>query len=409
MTDNDSIMEYIERQLSALCTKDLKTFPVLTLTGPRQSGKSTLLRRLLPDWDYVNLEEPSHLDFATGDPQGFLRTYPGQVVIDEIQRAPRLLSQIQVEVDKERRPGRFAITGSHNLLLLEHVSQSLAGRTSVRHLLPFSYAELSSSKKAPTDLERALLLGGYPLAHADPGAALAWLDSYMQTYVERDVRAIRNVTDLASFRRFLRLCAGRAGQLLDLSGLGGDAGISHNTVRDWVGVLEAGFIAFRLEPYFRNFSKRIIKSPKLFFYDTGLLCRLLDIRAPSDLLTHPFRGAVFENWCTVEVLKAFHNQGRRPSLYFWRDQSMEVDLLIELSGNRLAALECKSGVTSVSDFIAAPLKFAKIADPDTVVPGVVFGGETSQRRSQGSFLSWSEFATGLVHADFGLGSSDPQA
>lgn len=396
-------MEYISRKLESTCIRDLQTFPVLTLTGPRQSGKSTLLKKLLPDWRYVNLEEPAALEFAQDDPKGFIGTYQDQVIIDEIQRSPKLLSQIQVEVDRDRRPGRFAVTGSHNLLLLEKVSQSLAGRTAVRHLLPFSYAELANASRASEQLEESLYLGGYPPAHKSPIAAQVWLDSYLQTYVERDVRLIRNVSDLASFRRFLRLCAGRAGQLVDFSGIGGDAGISHNTVRDWINVLEAGFITFRLEPYFRNFSKRIIKSPKLFFYDTGLLCRLLDIRNSSDLIAHPFRGNIFENWCIVETLKSFYNVGERPALYFWRDQALEVDLLIELTSANMAALECKSGATPVSEFIRPAMKLKSIAKGIQVKPGVVFGGDEGQIRSEGRYFSWREFANEITKpkAEFG--------
>lgn len=396
-------MRFIERQLAAVCKADLKVFPVLTVTGPRQSGKSTLLKSILPDWNYVNLEDPSNLDFATEDPRGFVRTYGNQVVIDEIQRAPKLLSYIQAEVDRDRRPGRFALTGSHNLLLLEAVSQSLAGRTAVRNLMPFSYSEVRARQSAFSTLEETLFFGGYPLVFQNPEASGTWLDSYIQTYVERDVRMIRNVGDLATFRRFVRLCAGRAGQLMDLSGIGGDAGITHNTVRHWIGVLEAGFIAFRLEPYFRNFSKRIIKSPKLYFCDTGLLCRLLDIRSIKDLETSPFRGAVFENWCVLEALKAFHNRGERPEIYFWRDQSMEVDLLMNLSSNMIAAIECKSGLTPVSDALNSPLALKNIMKGIHIRPTLVYGGETSQHRSDGTILCWSEFANQLQNEFFGFG------
>ena len=395
-------MRFIERQLAAVCEADLKVFPVLTVTGPRQSGKSTLLKSILPDWTYVNLEDPSNLDFATDDPRGFLRTYGDRVVIDEIQRAPKLLSYIQVEVDRDRRPGRFALTGSHNLLLLEAVSQSLAGRTSIRNLMPFSYSEVRAQQSAFSTLEETLFFGGYPLVFQNPEASGTWLDSYIQTYVERDVRMIRNVGDLATFRRFVRLCAGRAGQLIDLSGIGGDAGITHNTVRQWIGVLEAGFIAFRLEPYFRNFSKRIIKSPKLYFYDTGLLCRLLDIRSTKDLETSPFRGAVFENWCVLEALKAYHNKGERPGIYFWRDQSMEVDLLMNLSSTTIAAIECKSGLTPVSHALNSPKALKNIMKDIQVHPTLVYGGETSQQRSDGTILCWSEFANQLQHKFFGF-------
>ncbi len=395
-------MKTIPRQLEAVCKADLKSFPVLTVTGPRQSGKSTLLKSILPDWSYVNLEDPANLDFATDDPKGFLRTHADKVVIDEIQKAPKLLSYLQVEIDRDRRPGRFALTGSHNLLLLEQVSQSLAGRTSIRHLLPFSYSEVHPQGVAFSSLEENLYFGGYPQIYHQPKACRAWLDSYIQTYVERDVRMIRNVSDLATFRRFVRLCAGRASQLLDLSGIGSDAGLTHNTVRQWIGVLEAGFIAFRLEPYFKNFSKRIIKSPKLYFYDTGLLCRLLDIRNPKDLETSPFRGAVFENWCVLEALKAYHNRGERPGIYFWRDQAIEVDLLMELSASRMAAIECKSGLTPPSDALNSPKSLVNIMHGMQVSPAVIYGGSETQKRSDGPLLSWNTFGNQLAKESFGF-------
>jgi predicted AAA+ superfamily ATPase len=385
-------MLFIDRKFSERCLKDLKTFPVVTLTGPRQSGKSTLLRKLLPTWTYVNLEEPSNLDFATQDPRGFIKTYQTEVIFDEVQRVPTLLSQIQVEVDRERRPGRFAVTGSHNLHLLQSVSQSLAGRTSVRHLLPFSYAELLHSEHIPSNLEATMFYGGYPPALEYKEDARAWFDSYIQTYIERDVRLIRNVNDLGTFRRFLRLCAGRAGQLLDQSGIGNDAGVSHNTVRDWINVLEAGFIAFRLEPYFNNFSKRIIKSPKLYFYDTGILCRLLEIRSPEELTAHPFRGAVFENWCIVEALKRIYSGGDAPSVYFWRDQVIEVDMLLKLKSNKLHAIECKSAATPDVSFIDSALTFKSIAKGIDVDASVVYGGDQTQNRSQGNFIGWQDYS-----------------
>jgi len=389
-------MQYLPRHISRVCLKGLKSFPVLTLTGPRQSGKSTLLKHLLPGFKYVNLEEPSSLEFALEDPKGFLKTHGDRVVIDEIQRAPQLLSQIQVNVDKDRKPGKYALSGSHNLMLLESVSQSLAGRTVICHLLPFSLSEIKNTKFQPSSLEQALYRGGYPPVFDIPEDIPTWLDSYIQTYVERDVRTIRNVSDLSTFRRFLKLCAGRAGQLLDLSALGGDCGITHNTARDWIGVLEACFIVFRLEPYFQHFSKRVIKSPKLYFYDTGLLCRLLGIQAQAQLLQHPFRGAVFENWCALEILKWYLNRGEQPNLHFWRDQRIDVDLLVQLNSNKVAALECKSGLSSAQDFLDTPLKFQSFAKKLDVIPGAIFGGEQSQHRTKGVILSWRTFLEELV-------------
>ncbi len=388
-------MEYRVRSLEEVCLRDLSSFPVLTLTGPRQSGKSTLLKRILPDWKYVNLEDLSSREFALQDPVGFLKTYDRQVVFDEIQRAPLLLSQIQTVVDEDRTPGRFALTGSHNLLLLEQVSQSLAGRTSVRQLFPFSHRELSADPMLGLTVEDSLFYGGYPVVHSEPKVGKDWLDSYIQTYVERDVRLIRNVSSLTNFSRFLRVCAARCSQLLDLSSVGNDLGITHNTVNDWLGILEAGFLCFRLEPYFKNYSKRLIKRPKLYFYDTGLLCRLLNISEPEALLTHPMRGAIFENWCVSEAQKAFSHQGLRSAIWFWRDRKIEVDLLVEAPNNRLLAFECKSGRTTQSEFIEAALALREIVSDQKIVPGVVYGGEESQNRSGGTFYSWNDYGLSI--------------
>jgi predicted AAA+ superfamily ATPase len=388
-------MTIIKRQLETTCRSDLKAFPVLTITGPRQSGRSTLLKSMLPDWSYVNLEDPSQNDFATEDPKAFLRTYSNQVIFDEIQRAPKLLSYLQVEIDNDRRPGRFALSGSHNLLLLQSISQSLAGRTSIRHLLPFSYSELASSVGDRHEIEDQLFYGFYPAVWNQLSASGAWLDSYIQTYIERDVRLIRNVTDLGQFRRFLKLCAGRASQILDLSSLGKDVGLSHNSVREWIGVLETGFIAYRLEPFYQNFSKRVIKSPKLYFYDTGVLCRLLAIGNSKDLELSPFRGAIFENWCVNECLKSLLNRGQQPSVYFWKDKSMEVDIVMEMGAGKISAFECKSSVTSPSNALEGPNYLQKVMTGYNISKSVVYAGSGNQTRSDGSILDWRSFALGL--------------
>lgn len=389
-------MLLIERDISSILKSDLEQFPIIMLTGPRQSGKSTLLKNLFSDWKYVNLEEPSMYDFAREDPKGLIASFNSKVIFDEIQRVPTLLSQIQVEVDKDRTLGRFAITGSHNLLLLEKVSQSLAGRTAVRNLLPFSYQELAAGKINLPMLEDSLFYGGYPLVYEQLGSSSMWLNSYISTYIERDVRMIRAVSDLGTFRNFIKVCAGRAGQLLDLSGIGNDIGVSHNTVRDWINVLEASFVAFRLQPYFKNFSKRIIKSPKLYFYDTGLLCRLLDIRSSTELMTHSSRGAIFENWCVVETIKTFLNRGENPPVYFWNDQSIEVDLLIQKNASNLLACECKSSKTPLSDFLKSPMKLKSYSSDMEITPCAIFGGDESQIRSTGTIHSWREFVSEVL-------------
>ena len=387
-------MNIVPRQIEAICRSDLATSPILTLTGPRQSGKSTLLKTILPKWRYVNLEDPSQLDFATDDPKGFLDMYSDQVVIDEVQRSPKLLSYIQVRVDEDRRPGRYALSGSNNLLLLQSISQSLAGRTSVRHLLPFSYQELAVHGRSYQSIEETLFFGGYPPVFNNTSEAISWIDSYTQTYIERDVRLIRNVTDLGQFRRFLKLCAGRAGQILDLSSLGRDAGVTHNTIRDWLSVLETGFIAFRLEPFHQNFSKRVIKSPKIFFYDTGILCRLLGISTPEDLSLSPYRGAIFENWCIVEALKSLYNKGGSSSIYFWKDKLIEVDLLIERSSRSIAAFECKSSKTPPpsSEALQGYRYLKNLMQGYELSGGAVYAGSEYQRRTEGEVFDWRGFA-----------------
>ena len=299
------------RHLSAQLLLDATRYPVVTLTGPRQSGKTTLARATFPEHAYVSLETPEDRSHALEDPRGFLARFPENVVLDEAQRAPELFSYVQTIVDGEDRPGRYVLTGSQNFLLLRSLRQSLAGRCAIRHLLPFSLDELLQrepldpsclgdpplpSRLAPErSLFEGLFTGGYPRIHDKELPPQDWLRNYYQTYLERDVRDILDVGDLEAFGRFVRLCAGRTGQLLNLSSLGADAGISHKTARRWLSVLEASFQVALLRPHFRNFGKRLVKTPKLYFLDTGMLCYLLRVRSPEDLRTHPSRGAIFES------------------------------------------------------------------------------------------------------------------
>lgn len=354
-----------------ILTKQLKDatryFPVITVTGPRQSGKTTLVKTAFPDYYYVSLELPDQRTMALEDPRGFLARFDGPVILDEVQRTPELFSYIQVLVDENPDwAGRFILTGSQNFLLAQSISQSLAGRTAVFHLLPFSLAELQSRPQVePEDLnkvvrtamtrpERGLMetmfTGFYPRIHDKGIPPKQWLAGYLQTYVERDVRNIINIGDIESFGRFVRLCAGRSGQLLNLSGLAADCGISHTTARRWISVLESSFIITLLRPYHRNFGKRMIKSPKLYFLDTGLLCYLLRVDSPQALFHRAERGAIFETLIVSELYKNFLNRGVQPSLYFWRDsQGHEVDILIDL-GDELIPIEVKSGQTVNREF-----------------------------------------------------------
>ncbi len=395
----------IARHLTSTLEQVATQSPVVTLTGPRQSGKTTLVKATFPEFAYVTLEEPDTRAFALEDPRGFLAQFAGPVVLDEIQRAPDLFSYIQPLVDERAEPGQFILTGSQNFLLLRSISQSLAGRAAILHLLPLSQRELLGRRRLnlasigrnplrPSDNERAKLMstmfrGFYPRIHDQNLDPKRWLADYDRTYVERDVREIVNVGDLASFGRFLRLCAGRVGQLLNLSSLASDCGITHTTARRWLSILEASFIVTQLRPHHRNFNKRLIKSPKLYFLDTGLLCYLLGIDSPEHLLLHASRGAIFENFVLAELLKNGWNEGMEPRLAFWRDShGREVDFILEHEGT-LVAMEAKSGATITRDSFRG-LEFWRTLTGDDRAPAtLIYGGEESYRRRGFVVNSWA--------------------
>lgn len=379
----------LEPKLLALARR----FPAVTVTGPRQSGKTTLCRAAFPGKPYVSLEAPDVRQYATEDPRGFLRDHRDGAILDEVQRAPELLSYLQPLLDERPAPGHFILTGSANLGLLESVSQSLAGRTALLNLLPLSLEEVRRFPEAPGDLFSLLWHGGYPAIfdrHPDP---TDWLSSYVGTYVERDVRQILNVGDLLAFQTFLRLCAGRSAQLLNLSALGADAGVTHATARAWISVLEASFVAYRLAPFHSNLVKRLVKTPKLHLYDSGLLCFLLGIRSPDQLREHPLRGAIFETWVASEVLKARVHRGLPAGMSFYRDRKgEEVDIVVEM-GRSIVAVETKSARTVVSDFFASLDKMADLIGSERrgrqLRRVVVYGGEERQQRTGVTVLPWS--------------------
>jgi predicted AAA+ superfamily ATPase len=384
----------IERLLQPRLLDLATRYPVLTLTGPRQSGKTTLSRMAFPERPYVSLENPAQRDFAQEDPVAFLARYRDGAIIDEVQRVPQIFSYLQGMVDEDPRPGRFLLTGSQNLALVNAVTQSLAGRTTLTELLPLSLEEIRRFPDPPAELDTLLWQGGYPRIYERSLPAHEWLADYTATYVERDVRQLIKVGDLLLFQTFLRLCASRTGQILNLSSLASDCGISQPTARSWLSVLEASYIVFRLPPFFANLGKRLIKAPKLYFYDTGLATNLLNIETPRQLETHPLRGALFETWVVAEVAKAYLHRGRRPRVSFYRDRGgVEIDLVLE-KGTDLVLVEIKSSQTPSSQPFSVFERFAaalagqealRIADRI-----IVYGGEESQERSRGRILSWRD-------------------
>lgn len=367
--------------------------PVVAVTGPRQSGKTTLCREVFPDRPYVSLEALDAREFAETDPRGFLAAHRDGAVLDEIQRAPSLLSYLQGEVDERPEPGRFIVTGSQHFGLAEAITQTLAGRIALLHLLPPSLDELMRFDHAATgDLWELLWTGSYPRIYDRGLDAGRWLADYATTYVQRDVRQVLNVTDLEAFTTFLRLAAGRTATEVNLSALGGDAGVSHNTARSWLSVLETSFVSTRVPAWTTSRRKQIVKAPKLHFLDTGLTCHLLGITEPSQLRLHPLRGAVFESWVAAEVLKARLHRGTEARLFHYREaRGLEVDLLLE-RGDRLVAVEAKSGATVARDFLRPLTRLREVlaerAPHVTVDARLVYGGDEPQQRSDATVIPW---------------------
>jgi predicted AAA+ superfamily ATPase len=374
----------IARDIRAEFLRAAASQPVVTVVGPRQSGKTTLVREVFPEKPYRNLEDPDVRAFAAEDPRGFLGGLRDGAVLDEIQRLPELLSYLQGMVDAEPAPGRFVLTGSQHFLMMQGVSQSLAGRTAILTLLPLSVRELAAAGIADRGMDALIQRGFYPRLHERPLDAYPLLRDYFATYVERDVRQLLKVHDLLVFERFVRLCAGRVGQLLNLSSLAADAGVSATTARDWISLLETSFVLFRMPPWYANIGKRLIKTPKLYFHDVGLAAYLCGIERPEHVASHPLRGGFFENLVVSELLKTRFNRGRDNRLMFFRDRAgREVDVLYPL-GPKLLPVEIKAGRTLQSEWFAG-FKMAAGLSADIMEQGVVvYGGDEIQRRTAGT-------------------------
>jgi predicted AAA+ superfamily ATPase len=351
-------------------------FKAVAVIGPRQSGKTTLVQLVFKDKPYANLENPDIRRFAIEDPRGFLASYPKGAVFDEIQRVPELFSYLQQILDDSTNNGLFILTGSNNFLLQENISQSLAGRVGYLFLLPLSLQEINRPESSINEL---IFTGGYPSLYNGTTEPTKWYPNYIRTYIERDVRLIKNITDLYAFERFLRLCAGRIGQLLNMSSLAVEVGVDVKSISSWIGILETSFIVFRLQPYHANFNKRIVKMPKLYFYDTGLAVALLGAENTVQLNLHPFRGSLFENLVIVDFLKKRYNAGKSNNLFFWRDNvGNEIDLLIE-NGNQLLPVEIKSGQTITNEYFKGISFWSKMTQTEGGI--VVYGGDMMQKRS----------------------------
>ncbi len=373
-------------------------FPVLAITGPRQSGKTTLARTLFADKPYVSLEDPEERSFADSDPRGFLARFPQGAILDEVQRCPDLFSYLQGVVDKRKRMGEFILTGSQQFGLMSGISQSLAGRVGLLQLLPFSLVELKDGGLLPATLDETMLRGGYPPLYDRPVAPGDWFPNYVTTYLERDVRQLLAVRDLSLFQRFLKMCAARSGQLLNLSALAVDCGISHVTAREWMTVLEASYVVYLLRPHHQNFGKRLVKMPKLYFLDTGLMAYLLGIRDADTLATHASRGALFETLVVSERVKREFNAGQVAELYFWRDNvGHEVDLLIP-HGNQFMPVEIKSGSTFSNDWTVALRKLSALFGDSALPPGIVYGGDEQYERDGCRVVGWQALAHSVESA-----------
>lgn len=383
-------MEFLPRILSEKIKVLATKFPVVSVTGPRQSGKTTLVQHLFPEYTYCNLENPDYRMAALNSPREFLRQNPCGLVIDEAQYVPELFSYLQLEADEHNRPGMFILCGSQHFLLMEKISQSLAGRVGIVNLLPFSMEEMVSDGLALPNVWDLIFKGSFPRLYRMNIEPQDFYPAYIQTYVERDARQVVNISNLDTFQAFVRLCAGRVGQLFNQTDLGNLVNIDQKTVRSWLSILQTGFQAFTLPPYFQNFDKRTVKTPKLYFWDTGVACSLLGIRNPNELLTHFARGHLFENFVVVEMLKSYYHRGIRPNAYFWRDRNgNEVDLLFD-EGGVLHPIEIKAGQAVKPDFFKGIDVFNAVSGNNPERAHIVYTGDLNYRHPKAHIHSWNQ-------------------
>lgn len=375
--------------------EEYKKFPSIAILGPRQSGKTTLAKISFPNHAYVSLDDDAPRAFAQDDPERFLKTYENEhgVIIDEFQYAPKIVSYVKLAIDRHDRQGYYILTGSQNFLANQAITESLAGRVGILSLLPLSLHELQRNGIAPATVDEIIFNGGYPRLYDKKMVPEKLYPSYIQSYVERDIRQLINVGNLSTFQQFVTLCAGRIGQLLNMESIAVECGVTFPTIRQWLSILEASYIIFFLQPHFRNFNKRLVKTPKLYFFDTGLACSLLRITDPGMVAVSPFRGALFESLILSDLYKQYANRGERPGLYFWRDQggAHEVDCIID-EGNVLHPVEIKSGQTIVTDFFKGLDYWNQVAQADPANGFVVYGGAQTQERRQGMLVGFPDAA-----------------
>lgn len=378
----------IERELKAKLKQLATKYPIVTLTGPRQSGKSTLLRTTFPDYEYVSLENTENRLLAQNDPKGFLASYPDKTIIDEAQLVPVLFSYLQTHTDLKGKEGMYLLAGSQNFLLMESITQSLAGRTAILKLLPFSRTELRGANVGKKSVDEEIFTGGYPRIYDKDIAPTDFYPYYIQTYIERDVRQLKHIGDMNKFILFLKMCAGRIGQLLNLSSLANECGIAMSTAQSWLSVLEASYILHLLKPNHNNYSKRLVKTPKLYFYDTGVACSLLNVIQVEQLSTHFLRGALFENLVVNEFVKKSLNEGYEPQLSFWRDKTgNEVDMIEQIGASQMG-YEIKSGATFTPDYFKGLRYWANYSQAKAEECNVIYTGDKSFKTSFGNLINW---------------------